>query len=104
MYCMESKFKPGDKVFYIYNYDNEETMQFHIVIDKERAKIFYTGTEERNTCSSTPEQINQLSQSQYKCDAVFIVDLGNSNKSIGWMPENQLFLFTKAAEILYGQE
>ena len=99
------KFKPGDRVYYIYDeYDSSwdnSPIDISYVVSYDAARLRYNGQE--NMC--TLETIIEDSKRDHNCNPVFLIDeLDSPIAHIGWMPENALFHYTDAARILYGKK
>lgn len=104
---MKNKFKVGEKVFYFSSIpdDDEPPISVNVVISQKEAALYYTGYHydnegrRRGTCSI--DTIKETSRKQYNCRPVFIRAEGEPERYCGWMPENQLYPYTKAVKLLY---
>lgn len=99
-----SKFKPGDRVYYVVDeYDptwHNGPIDISYVVSYDAARLHYHGDKKPSL-----ESIIESSREEYKCEPVFIIDeLDLPISHIGWMPENALFHYTNAARILYGKD
>lgn len=98
-FYMQKKFQPNDKVFYIIEEDDEDCKGIYIcyVVAEDLARKYYSGM---GKTKATIESCAQRSFKDYNCNPVFIVaELGSA--SIAWMPENELYLFTPIAKVLF---
>ncbi len=92
-----SKFKVGQKVYYICSIDN--TIQVHKVVSTKTALKKYFGfpkdQEARKKC------VKDIIKENKQDKPVFVENC--QDKVVGWMPESELQLYTKTVEILYGK-
>lgn len=102
---MQTKFKPNDKVFYfVDDYVDCDFIDINYVVSIETARKHYCGyiydEDGYRTGMPSIEIIRGDSFKHYNCEPVFIVTkIGG--ESVGWMPENQLHLYTKAVKLLF---